>query len=276
MCKLIWRSTYDLALMKKTKITPLCFCKDGKYKRWEEIRYFIEEESGMLKTNREGCLLAFRATDFNKQAAAYPLGDDTDVQTIDLIILLKVPLPEKTFNNYVPASIQRQQHLDHVQLITKERRALYLYKYSQSCDEADKIELLQKLCRLDYETGHDQINSQKRNHPSRLIIKTSYPGFLLADGTPINWIDVPKVVPPDTWLCWRCLNYFTPGHYIDDCPSHTIAAWRPMSQRRPPTGLPKNTLVAIPWTDDITKVATAQFRDALNNLWELKETSITK
>lgn len=268
MCKIVWRSEYERALVHQVPPETLCFCQDGKYKRWEEIRYFIEHQYALLKQNRDGCVLGFRTTDF-KHTRCYPLGDDTNVHAMALIVIMKVPLPDKLYNMYVPTTIQQQLQSEALKAATRERRAFYEYEYSRSADEAYKINLLLKLCRLDYGTENEEVRvyPQKRDHPSRSIIKATYPGFLLADGTPIEWKDVPRVVPPDGWVCARCANYFKPVHYVDDCPSHIISAWIPMNHRRAPTGRPKNTLVAVPLTD-VTRVATAPFRDAANNLWE--------
>jgi len=300
----MWKREYDNA-QTGSALKPMCMCSSGAFKRWEEVRCVVEQEEGWVVTreslrgtrskDRGGsdCIIAILERDANLPHP-YPLGDDTNIQECGLILMMRVAVLGtgiKDRNTYVPASVRSHKRLLKHRQETQNQVELYKREYALSLAEsrqnltcqhtvrkgAEHIEAVREQWRLNVmktlisieysvEPEANPPRHQHRCHPSRKIIRSKYPGFLLSDGTPIDWEDVPKPTPNPGEVCCLCYNYFSPEHYQSDCPSIHVDKWIPMNKRSPPHGIPLRQLTPVDW-DDEKDVATAPYRDSQGELW---------
>ena len=114
--------SYQTAVSKGKEPEIMCVCQN-KYRRWEEIRYLVEEANGMVieplqynsrRSKRslggDACLIGIRAADVAlPKRDQYVLGDDVDVNACGLVLLMRTPVQGnergKRFNTYIPTTI---------------------------------------------------------------------------------------------------------------------------------------------------------------------------
>lgn len=273
-----------------------CYCHGGRYKLWEDVRFVMETEEGMnivdlaafqeacrqhkrFHLSGDSCIIGIPSTaSATALHSTFPLGDNVDITSIpeDTVILaMRVPTGtnergKTLLNTYIPVTFQKE---------CEERRKMAVLaeleeKLKRTVDEMQRLKVINEITEVQMYGAQDQRCERYRakQHASRAVMKMSCPGFLNEYMQPVKWCDVPKPVPPEGYVCYRCLNYFAePPHYIQDCPSHDRPKWVPMNRRSRPIGVPMSRRTAVPWTSDVEAIEQAKFVDSDGNLWNLRQ-----
>lgn len=291
----MWINDYLSCKSQNLPLNYLCYCKNGEYSRWEDIRFRIERQYKMVIVNLfafqeacinrkrypiqgDTCIVGIRESECKKgNKERYALGDDFNVnQTDEIILLLRLPsgkskLNSKRTNTYIPNVFCEKLYRAQVNAMKEN-----LMKEFHLCNnDEDKLDIMQKLAYIDYRPCEEPLKIHEGHkpfqrctiHPSRFVIKEQFKGFLDENGNEVSWSSIPKSIPEDGYVCYHCCNYFSPPHFSDDCPSNDDPLWVSMNERASPTGIPKTELRQVALTDPIDVVRMVDYVDKNNNLW---------
>ena len=300
MCRIVWRTQYE-----QRGRAARCFCGGGKYERWEDVRFRVERHEKMVITDLAGfaeactarkrysitadaCVVGILESQL-KQRRPFVLADDTlmtDLPPDEHIVLLRLPNGRspggsKRVNTYIPPLFLKRYRDAAAKARTLEVTALM----RATNDDSKKLEYVQILQHLHlYGTDRPGLHSavdqvrvggrvfrRGREHPSAALVKERYAGYVGERGKLVSWSSEPAEVPPDNYVCHRCMGYYPGAHFTAQCPSHAVEGWIPMRDRRRPTGIPVSDRVRVPADAPVAMVATAQYRDLDGALWVKKE-----
>ena len=130
MCRVLWKTDYAKQKANGVGVADMktmCFCQNGKYKRWDEVRFNIERAYKMVihdiaefeetcsqrkryYIQADSCVVGFLSTDTTVWSKAFMLGEDYDVTGLPadaVIVLVRVPTGKSArgssrTNTYVP------------------------------------------------------------------------------------------------------------------------------------------------------------------------------
>jgi hypothetical protein len=302
----MWKMDFNTASSRGTPVSDMktkCYCEEGRFVRWEDVRFNIERDEKMVivdikafeyachsrkryHISADSCVVGVLSEDRRSPAQnTFILGDDFNVKMVpkdQVIIIYRMPNGRTDrgsirTNTYLP---QAHLHALHEQEIATDMEE---FKYKLSCthDEIERLQIMQDMVGLQVgrrknepitkrRPGHRRTFRRANVHPSRAVARERYAGYINGEMKRIAWGDIPKAVPKPDYLCYCCFNYFEPLHYINDCPGQKRAKWVPMKSRKAPHGIPKLELLQVPWESPIEEIETAPWIDAQGQLWKKK------
>lgn len=300
MCRVVWRSEFE-----NRAAAAKCYCGNGKYERWGDVRFRIERHAKMVIVDLadfaaacaarkrypiagDACVVGILESQL-KQPRCFVLADDTlmaDLPQTEHIVLIRVPNGRspgggKRTNTYMPPVFRQKYRA----AAAAKRRAELQTLMDQTKEDSKKLhyaQLVERLCVFGSEDMHspsavDEVRAAGRvyrrakAHPSTPFIRERYAGYVGERGALVPWVDVPPETPPDHYVCHRCLGYFAAPHFNANCPSHAVLGWIPMKQRRRPTGIPVSDRIKVPDSAPLEVVATAPYRDLDGTLWTTQQ-----
>lgn len=270
-----------------------CYCQNGKFKRWEDVRFNVERAHRMVIDDIKGfedaclkrqpyhiradaCVVGLLSTEAKTWKDAFILGEDFDVSTVAddaAIILVRLPNGQTTkgstkLNTYVPFNQQRELHTEKVAQRVKD-----LYARFHSLPESEEIrrfQILQDISALEFSNRIEEPAGRFRRakqHPSMDFSRDKFRGFVNCRNERLTWDMVAPPAPDEGYTCFYCNNYFKPLHFNADCPGRKRRDWLDMKRRQAPFGIPANQRRLVPWDSPIDAITTAPWLDHYNQLW---------
>lgn len=268
MCKLVWCA--------EPKAEPFCACNNGNYKTWDEVRFNVEEQNGMIespsKRNKRAnvCIIGYFKDEYEShkklKTPLFALDPSVNVVECDQVIMLhRIPL-QVIHNRHVPRRIaESRADYEYTNKIAKSLKE-QMQRMRQTSDENKRLSIVQEITRLKYLEPFPTI--RKYPHPSDAIMKQHCDGYVTATGNRILWEDVAPAKIDPYYCCANCANYFTKLHHEVDCPSNAIEDWIPMKDRPVPLGIPKSELRRVSWSENESDIKNAKYIDVNGTLWD--------
>lgn len=296
MCRIVWKSQFE-----QRATAARCFCSNGKYERWRDVRFRIERHEKMVVIDLVGfaeaciarkrypiaadaCVVGLLESQL-KQPKPYALADDTlmtDLPPNEHIVLFRLPNGRsaggsKRTNTYIPPLFLKR-YRDAAAAVRKQEVERALRAATSETVKLGHVQTLQHLHM--YGTDHPDVPSpvervqikgrtfrRTREHPSLALMRERYTGYVGERGRLVSWASEPKKTPADHYVCHRCMGYYPEPHFNGECPSHKVSNWIPMRDRRRPTGIPVTDRFRVPDDAPIEMIATAKYRDIDGVLW---------
>ena len=295
MCRIMHRNDFLRAHADGVAVEnmqTMCFCDNGRFRRWDEVRfraerahdmviYDLEEFEEACKARRryriqsDSCYVGFLSSDIRAGNGAFMLGEDFDVTKVpaDAVILLTRAFTGRSArgkakaNTYVPYANLQDVHKEKVADRVAELR--YWLQVEPQSEEERRLRWIQELSSLLCGARLERRGrfQRARQHPSLDDARERFKGFVNCRGERVCWHQVPLPPPQEDYVCGVCRNYFKPLHFAEKCPAAARKDWVPMSRRHPPHGVPSCQKVAVPWTAPEAEVAAAQWLDIYGQLW---------
>ena len=297
-CRILWKTDFARETGRGVplhKIKTVCYCNNGKFKRWEDVRFNIEMAYHMVIDDIEGfedacrnhrpyhvradsCVVGLLSTESKSWTNAYILGDDFDVSTVPgdaAIILIRLPNGQtpkgsNKLNTYVPANQQREMQKAKVAHLVQDLQRQFDALPETQDDR--RFAILQQMQSLEQvECIHEAPKGRFRrakHHPSHDFARDKFKGFINGRGERKGWDEIPPPAPDEGYVCFYCRNYFKPLHFNTDCPGRKRRDWIDMKRRQAPFGIPANQRRLVPWESPVEAIATADWLDQYGQLWK--------
>jgi hypothetical protein len=272
------------------RMPTMCFCGNGRFSRWDEVRFLAEKAHNMViydieefeeacKARRryhiqaDSCLVGLLSTDTTVWSQAFMLGEDFDVTTVSkeaVILLVRVPTGQSArgkskSNTFVPYAHLRELHEAKVAGRILDLKA----KLHTTSGEIARLNLIQDIAALEFGARIESRGRFRRasQHPSVDDARERFKGFINRRSERLTWDQVPLPPPEPDYVCGVCRNYFKPAHFSDRCPAADRSDWVPMHKRKPPHGIPGCHRALVSWESPEAEVAAAEWLDFYGQLW---------